>query len=142
MARRPNHTRLEGIYRTIEENPGKHPGVIARLLGINRSEATRAFPALEKRGLLISEDERGGLWPFRRGSDKMLPKAYSAELHCLLCYASCNRKSVATCHCEERTFLHRTQDGVRRSNPLVPGDCFAKNARSDIGNFGVHHDTR
>ncbi|MBU2609354.1 MAG: hypothetical protein KJ606_00190 [Chloroflexi bacterium] len=47
MARRPDHTRLEGIYRTIGENPGKRPGYIARLLGINRSEVTRALPTLE-----------------------------------------------------------------------------------------------
>ncbi len=66
MARRPNSIRLEGIYRTIGENPGKRPGAIARILGINRSEVTRALPTLEQRGLLISEDERGRLWLFRR----------------------------------------------------------------------------
>ena len=67
MARHQKVGRVEGIYRTIEEYPGKRPGTIARILGINRSEVTRTLPTLEKRGLLISEDERGGLWPFRRG---------------------------------------------------------------------------
>ncbi|MEW6717222.1 MAG: hypothetical protein AB1345_06955 [Chloroflexota bacterium] len=66
MGRQQNPERLERIYRKIEEYPGKRPGFIAGLLGINRSEVTRALPAMEKRGLLISEDERGGLWPFRR----------------------------------------------------------------------------
>jgi Mn-dependent DtxR family transcriptional regulator len=67
MSRCQNVKRLEAIYRTIEEHPGKRPGFLARLLGLNRSEVTRALPALEKRGLLVSEDDRGGLWPFRRG---------------------------------------------------------------------------
>lgn len=66
MARDQNHNRLEEIYRTIESHPGERPGALARLLGLNRSTVMRALPSLEKRGLLISEDARGGLWPFRR----------------------------------------------------------------------------
>ncbi len=66
MARRPNYQRIERIYHTIEKYPGEHPGFLARLLGLNRSEVTRTLPALDQRGLLISEDEKGGLWPFRR----------------------------------------------------------------------------
>lgn len=66
MARQPNPERLEGIYRKIEEHPGERPGFLARLLGVNRSEVTRALPALEERGMLVSEDERGRLWPFQR----------------------------------------------------------------------------
>ncbi len=65
MARHQNPERLQGIYRKIEEYPGERPGFLARLLGLNRSEVTRALPALERRGLLVSEDEKGGLWPFR-----------------------------------------------------------------------------
>ena len=66
MARQQKPERLDGIYRKIEEYPGERPGFLARLLGLNRSEVTRALPTLEKRGLLISEDDRGGLWPFRQ----------------------------------------------------------------------------
>ena len=66
MARQPKPERLEGIYRTIEAHPGKRPGVLANLLGLNRSEVTRALPAMENRGYLVSEDEKGGLWPFRK----------------------------------------------------------------------------
>jgi DNA-binding IclR family transcriptional regulator len=61
-----NHERAEKIYRKIEEHPGKKAGFIARLLGLNRSEVTRALPSLETKGLLISEDGKGGLWPFRK----------------------------------------------------------------------------
>lgn len=64
MGRKQRPERLELIYRTVEEHPGERPGFIARLLGLNRSEVTRSLPALEDSGLLISEDERGGLWPF------------------------------------------------------------------------------
>lgn len=66
MARPQNDERLEQIYRKIEEHPGKKAGFIARLLGLNRSEVTRTLPALDIKGLLVSEDEKGGLWPFRK----------------------------------------------------------------------------
>jgi len=66
MARQANHTRLEGIYCKIEAYPGKRPGTIARLLGVNRSEVTRALPVLEEKGLLLIEDDKGGLYPYRQ----------------------------------------------------------------------------
>lgn len=66
MARPQNQQRVEAIYRTIEKHPGKKAGFIARLLGLDRSEVTRTLPALEIKGLLISEDGKGGLWPFRK----------------------------------------------------------------------------
>ena len=66
MSRQPNHTHLERIYRKIETHPGKRPGFIARLLGVNRSQVTRALPALEEKGLYLIEDDKGGLWPFRQ----------------------------------------------------------------------------
>lgn len=65
MARPANHDRAKKIYRKIEEHPGKKLGFIARLLGLHRSEVTRSLPALEEKGLLLSEDEKGGLWPFK-----------------------------------------------------------------------------
>lgn len=65
MARPANDRRTDQIYRKIEEHPGERPGFLARLLGLNRSEVTRILPALEERGYLVSEDEKGGLWPFR-----------------------------------------------------------------------------
>ena len=66
MARNPQPERLEGIYQTVEEHPGERPASIARHLGLHRSEVTRSLPALEERGYLISEDEKGQLWPYQR----------------------------------------------------------------------------
>ena len=65
MARPVNNKRAEKIYRKIEEQPGKKAGFLARLLGINRSEVTRTLPSLQDKGLLVSEDDKGGLWPFK-----------------------------------------------------------------------------
>ncbi len=69
MARPANDKRAEQIYCKIEEYPGKRPGFIARLLGINRSEVTRALPSLQDKGLFVSEDDRGGLWPFKKSQN-------------------------------------------------------------------------
>ncbi len=61
MARPANYDRAEEIYRTIEKHPGKKAGLIARLLGLHRSEVTRSLPALEHRDLYLFEDDMGGL---------------------------------------------------------------------------------
>jgi Mn-dependent DtxR family transcriptional regulator len=66
MARQMQDERLENIYNKVEEYPGEKPGFIARLLGLNRSEVTRALPSLEDKEMYVYEDERGGLWPFRK----------------------------------------------------------------------------
>ncbi len=64
MARKTDDKKIKSIYNKVKENPGKKAGFIARLLGLNRSEVTRSLPALEEKGLFLSEDEKGGLWPF------------------------------------------------------------------------------
>lgn len=66
MARILKDEKAKQIYRKIEEHPGKKAGFFARLLGIHRSDITRALPALQDKGLLISEDDKGGLWPFKK----------------------------------------------------------------------------
>jgi DNA-binding IclR family transcriptional regulator len=66
MARPANHDRAEQIYRTIENYPGKRAGFLARLLGLNRSEVTRSLPTLEDKGYQLIEDDKGGLWPFKK----------------------------------------------------------------------------
>lgn len=66
MARPANQDRTDQIYRTIEKYPGKKAGFLARLLGLNRSEVTRLLPALEDKGLYLIEDEKGGLWTFKK----------------------------------------------------------------------------
>lgn len=65
MARKADDERLKSIYNALEENPGKKAGFIAWLLGLHRSEVTRSLPTLEDKGLLIYEDEDGGLYPFK-----------------------------------------------------------------------------
>jgi DNA-binding IclR family transcriptional regulator len=66
MARKPNIKKVEAIYRKVEQYPGKRACCIARLLRLPRSDVTRSLPVLEQRGFLLSEDEKGALWPFRR----------------------------------------------------------------------------
>ena len=54
--------------RIIGEQPGITPAELARELGVARSTVTRRLPSLEEAGYLYSEDERGGLWPFKRAT--------------------------------------------------------------------------
>ena len=70
MSRKHPNEKLESLYNTIEQQPGCKPGFLARLLGWQRSEVTRALPALEERGWLVSEDHKGGLWPFSEKKDR------------------------------------------------------------------------
>ena len=66
MARQPDPQKLHRLYRCIEQHPGQRPARLARLLGWHRSEVTRALPALEAHGYLLSEDPKGRLWPYRQ----------------------------------------------------------------------------
>lgn len=56
----------EEMDRIIRENPGIRPAELARRLGVSRSTVQRRLPSLEEAGYLYSEDERGGLYPFKR----------------------------------------------------------------------------
>jgi DNA-binding MarR family transcriptional regulator len=58
---------FEQMDRIIQENPGISPAELARQLDVERSTVTRRLPSLEEAGYLYVEDDRGGLWPFRRG---------------------------------------------------------------------------
>jgi Mn-dependent DtxR family transcriptional regulator len=66
VMRRAEQERLEAIYHMVERKPGIKAGKVAARLDISRSSVTRALPALEDEGLLLSEDVRGGLWPWGR----------------------------------------------------------------------------
>ena len=57
---------MDGI---IQQNPGIRPAELARQMGVSRSTVQRRLPAMEEAGYLYSEDERGGLWPFKRISE-------------------------------------------------------------------------
>ncbi len=64
--RRADKKRLEAIYRTVEQSPGIKPGRVAQKLGLYRSSVARALPEMDAEGLLLSEDVKGGLWPWGR----------------------------------------------------------------------------
>jgi Mn-dependent DtxR family transcriptional regulator len=64
--RHADKERLEDIWQEIEQEPGIRPGRVAEKLGIPRSSVTRALPALDDKGLLLYEDQKGGLWPWKR----------------------------------------------------------------------------
>ena len=66
MGRKHKNTQLKKIYQAVDENQGKRAGFIARILGIPRSQITRSFPAMQESGYLLSEDEKGGLWIFKK----------------------------------------------------------------------------
>ena len=64
--RKTGTKRLEEIWTAVEQTPGARPGQIARALGIPRSSVTRALPALDDAGMLLSEDCQGRLWPWKK----------------------------------------------------------------------------
>ncbi len=61
-----NSQEYEEMAQIIARRPGVRPAELARLLDVERSTVMRRLPALEEAGILLSEDERGGLWPFGR----------------------------------------------------------------------------
>lgn len=63
VARKANQTNLEGLKKAIERHPGNRPGFFARLLGWRREEVNRVLTLLNDEGVLLWEDEQGGLWP-------------------------------------------------------------------------------
>lgn len=57
---------FETMDKIIRDNPGIRPSELARRLGVSRSTITRRLPSVEDAGYRYSEDDDGGLWPFRR----------------------------------------------------------------------------
>lgn len=57
----------EGAYRHLEEHPGMRKGELANKAGLFLPSRYEEFLSmLERRGFLVSEDERGNIYPFRR----------------------------------------------------------------------------
>ncbi len=69
MPRHADQKHLDALHTAIQNYPGKKAGVLARLLNWRREEVARRLVTLNDRGILISEDRRGGLWPFGDKSD-------------------------------------------------------------------------
>jgi DNA-binding IclR family transcriptional regulator len=59
-----NEETVSKLQQLIEQQPGITAAELARQLGIPKSTITRRLPGLEEAGILLSEDKRGGLWPF------------------------------------------------------------------------------
>jgi DNA-binding MarR family transcriptional regulator len=57
---------FEQMDHIIRQRPGIRPAELAREMNVARSTVTRRLPSLEEAGYLYSEDDRGGLWPFKR----------------------------------------------------------------------------
>ena len=57
---------FETTNQVIQDNPGISLAELARHLKVERSTITRRLPSLEEAGHLYYEDDRGGLWPFRK----------------------------------------------------------------------------
>nr|HID14007.1 HTH domain-containing protein [Anaerolineae bacterium] len=67
MGRRPDEERLARYEELVPEYPGRvRQSDLARALRVSRSTVQRDLPALEERGTLLMEDERGLLSLFRR----------------------------------------------------------------------------
>lgn len=66
MGRTADSNRLEEIARYVERHPRCKPIEIARELDLHPSTVTRSLPAPEEAGILLSEDDRGRLSPFKQ----------------------------------------------------------------------------
>jgi|YNPBryantNP2012_1023418.scaffolds.fasta_scaffold12748_2 DNA-binding IclR family transcriptional regulator len=68
MPRQANQTHLDMLSNAIAKHPGKRASFFARLLNWRREEVNRRLVTLNDRGVLLWEDERGGLWHFDKRS--------------------------------------------------------------------------
>jgi len=59
----------EQMDEMIRRNPGIRQAELARRLGVARSTVARRLPSMEEAGYFYAEDDKGGLWPFRRANE-------------------------------------------------------------------------
>ncbi len=64
--KRSERKRMDEIIR---QNQGIRQAELARRLDVARSTVARRLPCMEEAGYLYAEDDRGGLWPFKRTSE-------------------------------------------------------------------------
>lgn len=57
---------LEEMYKIVAAQQGTSARGIAEEIGVSPSTVTRALASMEEAGYLLSEDDRGRLWPFGR----------------------------------------------------------------------------
>ena len=70
MARKVDTNRLQFAARLIKEQPGHLSGEYANMMGCHRETFNRVLAQLDDRGFLLSEDEKGRLWPFQDSREK------------------------------------------------------------------------
>ena len=56
--------KFEEVQQIIEQHPGISIRELARQLGVAASTILRRLPSLNDAGILLWEDDDGGLWPF------------------------------------------------------------------------------
>ena len=66
MGRKANEARLRKAKDLLFSNPGRKSGEYARIMGCHRETFHRFLVQLNDRGVLLSEDKKGRLRPFRR----------------------------------------------------------------------------
>jgi hypothetical protein len=64
MARKADKQRLQQAAQILHAQPGYKPGEYAQKMGCHRQTFNRLLVQLNDRGVLISEDDFGRLWPF------------------------------------------------------------------------------
>lgn len=52
------------MVELIEQQPGISARELAQQLDVSPSTITRRLPSLDDAGVLLAEDDKGGLWPF------------------------------------------------------------------------------
>ncbi len=57
---------FESMEQILEQHPGITAAELARKLDVPKSTVQRRLPSMEEAGYLLSEDDKGGLWPFGR----------------------------------------------------------------------------
>ncbi len=57
---------FEATYELLEEHGGMRPADVARQMDVEPSTVGRRLAGMEEAGYLLSEDDKGGLWPFKR----------------------------------------------------------------------------
>ena len=57
---------FEEMADLVARNPGISARELARRLGVAPSTVTRRLPGMDEAGILLAEDDKGGLWQFGR----------------------------------------------------------------------------
>jgi len=63
---RKKETDFDEAYTIVEEEDGMSARELARRIDVSPSTVTRLLPSMEEAGYLLTEDDEGRLWPFKR----------------------------------------------------------------------------